>query len=146
LLCWIPQVQYQNRLPDSRLFLKELFPSAGAATLQTPQAAKWPSLQRAKGRNRSASAEPTRRSLRQAAIKTSVPVSQRATTRLIRELELAGPGEPISEGVRKQYTDLFQGPWQNLLLRCEWQPAWVMRRCPRLCRFSPWMSWLLRWR
>jgi hypothetical protein len=48
--------------------------------------------------------------LRQAAIKASVPVSQRATIRLIRELELAGPGEPISEGVRKQYTDLFQGP------------------------------------
>jgi hypothetical protein len=37
-------------------------------------------------------------------------VSQRATTSLIRELELAGPGELFSEAVHMQYSDMFQGP------------------------------------
>jgi hypothetical protein len=87
---------------DSLLFPQELFSSAGAATLQTPQAIQGTPLQRDKGRNRSVSTKPTCQSLRQATIKTSVPVSQGATTRLIRELELAGLGEPISEGVRAQ--------------------------------------------
>jgi hypothetical protein len=55
-------------------------------------------------------AEPSRRSLWQAAIKTVVLVSQRATNRLIRQLDLAGSSEPIGDAALQQYIDHFKGP------------------------------------
>jgi hypothetical protein len=39
-----------------------------------------------------------------------VPVSQRATTRLIKQLDLAGAGEAASAAAFKQYAAMFQGP------------------------------------
>jgi hypothetical protein len=54
---------------DSHLFIDNLFPRMATPTLKSP------ALQRATARNRPASAELTRRSLRQAATKSSIPVS-----------------------------------------------------------------------
>jgi hypothetical protein len=70
-----------------------------------------PAQRQAKIRNWSISVEPSHRSLKQEAIKSTVPVSQHATTtHLIRLLDLARPSEPSSEAAHKQYAALFQGP------------------------------------
>jgi hypothetical protein len=89
---------------DSRLFLYKMFPRVATPTLEAP------AKQRVQAQDRSISAEPTRRSRRQAALKSSVPVSKRASSRLMRELELVGPDERILEAASKQYEVLFQGP------------------------------------
>jgi hypothetical protein len=60
--------------------------------------------------SRSASAGPSRWSARQAALKTAVPASQHASTRLIRQLDLADPSAPVGEAEFKQLAELFQGP------------------------------------
>jgi hypothetical protein len=39
-----------------------------------------------------------------------IPVSQRATNRLIRQLDLMGLAEPIGEEALRRYASLFDGP------------------------------------
>jgi hypothetical protein len=55
------------------------------------------------------SVEPSRKSDRQAAKRSAVLVSQRATARLIHELELAGTGGKIGDEVVRKYSAMFQG-------------------------------------
>jgi hypothetical protein len=83
------------------LFLN-IFPSASASAL--------PTLARPRRRNciRSVSTEPSRRSVKQAALKSAVLVSQRATTCLVRQLDLADPGDQIAEEVFKRFADMFK--------------------------------------
>jgi hypothetical protein len=45
--------------------------------------------------------------------KSVVPVSQRATTRLIRQLDLVRKGENITKSTMKEYEALFKGPKTN---------------------------------
>jgi hypothetical protein len=40
----------------------------------------------------------------------AIPVSQRATRRLIRELDLLGPGDQFDEAAMKSFTKLFHSP------------------------------------
>jgi hypothetical protein len=65
-----------------------------------------------KGPSRSASAELSRKCLHQVAKWAAIPVAQRATVHLIRELDIAsfgGGGEVADEAVKK-YSAMFQGP------------------------------------
>jgi hypothetical protein len=89
---------------DSRIFVYNLFSRATTLAVNSPV------LPRASTRSRSTSAEPTRRSLRQAAAKSSIPVAQRTTSRLIRELDLVGPSKKVSDVAQENYATLFQGP------------------------------------
>jgi hypothetical protein len=96
-------VQTQS-VTDGRQLLNELFPAVPPPALATP------ACTRKEPRGRSISVEPTRRSLRQAACKSVVPVSQRATHRLIRQLNLTGPSECIGDEAVQKYTAMFNGP------------------------------------
>lgn len=49
------------------------------------------------GMSKTARKEPTRKSTRQQVLANSVPVSKRATQRLIKAFDLAGPSEPVGE-------------------------------------------------
>jgi hypothetical protein len=97
---WSPFIQRIK----ARLFLAEVFATAPSPTL--PALAQ----KRRKGGPRSASAEPSCRSARQAAIKSVVPVSQRASSRLIRQLDIAETGAPVGEVELRQLADLLHGP------------------------------------
>jgi hypothetical protein len=68
------------------------------------------SYQRCKANTHFASAEPSRRSSRQATNKTAILVSKRATSCLIQQLELVGPGDKIDSDAQKKFEELFQGP------------------------------------
>jgi hypothetical protein len=96
----VPDAQ-EDTAVDSRLFLDKMFPRVATPTLKAP------AKQRVQAQSRQ---NLTRRSQRQAALKSSVPVSKRASSRLMRELELVGPDERILEAASKQYEVLFQGP------------------------------------
>jgi hypothetical protein len=84
------------------LFLNNLFPSASASA--------FPTLARPRRRNciRSVSTEPSRRSVKEATLKSTILVSQRATTCLIRQLDLADLGDQIAEEVFKHFADMFK--------------------------------------
>jgi hypothetical protein len=56
------------------------------------------------------SVEPSCRSARQVTIKSTIPVYQRATTRLIRQLDLVDPGDHIGEEVFKRLANMFRAP------------------------------------
>jgi hypothetical protein len=68
-----------------------------------------PVQHRGKGLGKSASAEPSRKSVHQTAKRFAVSVSLRATARLIRELELAGTGGKIGDEAGRKYSTMFQG-------------------------------------
>jgi hypothetical protein len=85
---------FKSAEDESRLFIDNMFLSAGAPALCVP------APPRHKKASRLASAEP---------LKSVVPVSKRATTRLIRHLDLADPRSPIGEAKFKQLADLFRG-------------------------------------
>jgi hypothetical protein len=101
---WAPP---ESCLPPSVLFLDSLFPPAPTVALRAP------TPRPSRGCNRSALVEPSRRSLRQVTNKSVVPVSQRATTRLIRQLDLVRKGENITKSTMKEYAALFKGPKTN---------------------------------
>jgi hypothetical protein len=105
-LSWLWGSPTRSSLPHLQmtepcLFLN-IFPSASASAL--------PTLARPRRRNciRSVSTEPSRRSVKQAALKSAVLVSQRATTCLVRQLDLADPGDQIAEEVFKRFADMFK--------------------------------------
>lgn len=54
--------------------------------------------------------EATRKSTRQQALNNSVPVSRRATDRLIRAFDMVGPFEPIGEQALEAYIRSFDAP------------------------------------
>ncbi|KAG0531491.1 hypothetical protein BDA96_04G027600 [Sorghum bicolor] len=54
--------------------------------------------------------EATRKSTRQQALNNSVPVSRRATNRLIRAFDMVGPSEPIGEQALEAYIRSFDAP------------------------------------
>ncbi|OQU84272.1 hypothetical protein SORBI_3004G024350 [Sorghum bicolor] len=54
--------------------------------------------------------EATRKSTRQQALNNSVPVSRRATDRLIRAFDMVGPSEPIGEQALEAYIRSFDAP------------------------------------
>jgi hypothetical protein len=89
---------------DGHQFLNEMFP------VMPPHALASPMRARREPRGRSSSAVPTRRIVRQAAHKSVVPVSQRITHRLIRQLNLAGPSECIGDEAVQNYVAMFNGP------------------------------------
>jgi hypothetical protein len=72
-----------------------------------------------KGRTRADSsvAQATRRSTRQKAQACSVPVSKRATHRLIRAFEIAGPEEPIGDQAMESYISSFRTPMPDKAIR-----------------------------
>ncbi|KAE8798883.1 hypothetical protein D1007_25852 [Hordeum vulgare] len=57
-----------------------------------------------------ATSTPTRSSVRQAAIGSSVPVAQRASLRLVRELSLLGPRDKMTEDVARALLHRFDEP------------------------------------
>jgi hypothetical protein len=72
-----------------------------------------PQMSKAKGKTRPAKAatkEPTRRSTRQQVSANSVPVSKRATQRLIRAFDIAGPSEPVGEEAMEAYIRSYDAP------------------------------------
>jgi hypothetical protein len=95
--------QVHKEASDSCLFLAEVFLRAPSSALPVPP------QKRHKNCPRSVLAEPSRHSARQAAIKSVVLVSQRASTRLIRQLDLVGPSTPVGEAEIKQLAELFWG-------------------------------------
>jgi hypothetical protein len=98
----VPDAQ-EDTAVDSRLFLDKMFPRVATPTLKAP------AKQRVQAQSRQNLTRWSRRQ-RQAALKSSVPVSKCASYRLMRELELVGPDERILEAASKQYEVLFQGP------------------------------------
>jgi len=60
--------------------------------------------------SKTARKEATRKSTRQQALNNSVPVSKRATNRLIRAFDMAGPSEPIGEQALEAYISSFDAP------------------------------------
>ncbi|KAI4975864.1 hypothetical protein ZWY2020_049471 [Hordeum vulgare] len=60
-----------------------------------------------------AQATPTRHSARQAANTSTVPVAQRASLRLVKELGLLGPREKMTEDVAKALIRRFDEPLSN---------------------------------
>jgi hypothetical protein len=87
-----------NLAPGCHAFLDQLFPAAPSLVLESPV------RRRGKGPGRSVSVELSKKSDRQAATRS---ISQRATTRLIRELELAGTGGKIGDEVVRKYSAMF---------------------------------------
>ncbi|KAK3132053.1 hypothetical protein QOZ80_6AG0515120 [Eleusine coracana subsp. coracana] len=83
-------------------FLNKTFPPAPASQLPAPK--------RSAARVRSASAEPSRRSARQAKNKSIIPVAQRATHKPIRQLDPAGPYEEIGDAALKKYAEMNKAP------------------------------------
>jgi hypothetical protein len=75
-----PRSDGGDEFEDSCLFLASMFPAAPSSALPPPE------KQCRRGGIRSTFAEISRRSTRQAAKKMAIPVSQRATSRLIRQL------------------------------------------------------------
>jgi hypothetical protein len=72
-----------------------------------------PQMSKAKGKTRPAKAatkEPTRRSTRQQVSANSVPISKRATQRLIRAFDIAGPSEPVGEEAMEAYIRSYDAP------------------------------------
>jgi hypothetical protein len=92
---------------DPRALLDQMF----LPTLPAPAA---PSLslspKKVKRRNRSASVEPSRRSCRQAAKRSVILVTQRATHGLMWQLNLVQAGEPIGDVAMEKFAEMFQGP------------------------------------
>lgn len=91
----------RNKIVDS------IFVPCEQPLLEAPQVSK------AKGKvgtSKTANKEPTRRSTRQQVLTNSVPVSKRATHRLIKAFELAGPSEPIGEQALEEYIRSFDTP------------------------------------
>jgi hypothetical protein len=54
--------------------------------------------------------ETTRRSTRQQVMSNSVPVSKRATQRLIKAFEVVGPSEPVGEQALEAYIRSYDAP------------------------------------
>jgi hypothetical protein len=92
-----------NPAPGCRAFLDQLFPATPSPTLESP-VRRW-----GKGLGRSVSVEPFRKSDRQAAKRSMVPVSQCATACLIREFELVGTRGKIGDEALRKYSAMFQG-------------------------------------
>lgn len=72
-----------------------------------------PEQSRAKGKEaagKMARKEPTRKSSRQQALSSSIPVSKRATQRLIKAFELTSPAEPIGEQALEAYIRSYDAP------------------------------------
>lgn len=89
-------------IPEAVAGVTNIFPAPPAPALLPPPA-RHPTP-----RVCSVSAEPSRRSARQASIKTVVPVAQRATHRLILQLDLAGTEEPIGDEALKKFGATFR--------------------------------------
>jgi hypothetical protein len=94
----------ENESDDFRHFIGSVFSVVPTSALPPPD------KQRRKGGLWLTSAEPSHRSSKQAAKKTVVLVSQRATNCLIKELDLVGSGQPIAEAAKKKFSELFQEP------------------------------------
>ncbi|KAE8770316.1 hypothetical protein D1007_57959 [Hordeum vulgare] len=60
-----------------------------------------------------ATSTPTRSSARQAAMGSSVPVAQRASVRLVKELGLLGPRDKLTAEVAKALLQRFEEPLSN---------------------------------
>ncbi|KAE8794801.1 hypothetical protein D1007_30338 [Hordeum vulgare] len=91
-VCQLEIASDEGRMQDQR----GLFRSTDAPLLATPPARR-PS---APPRSRNVTT-PTRRSARQAANTSIVPVAQRASFRIVKELGLLGPRERMTEDVAK---------------------------------------------
>jgi hypothetical protein len=90
-----------DELVDSRMFLNSMFPPAPNSALPAPEKQSWRPVRicRAISQEHQASGK-----------KTILPVSQRATNQLIRQLQLTGPREQIGEAEKQSFAMLFQGP------------------------------------
>lgn len=91
---------------DSESFLNDMFTAPPPAAVPAPA----PRCPRQTPRARSSSAEPSRRSVRQSKKKFVIPVAQRATHRLIRQLDLAGVDEPIGDEAIHKYIAMYKYP------------------------------------
>lgn len=76
-----------------------------------------PTTARARVGRKNKAVEGRRRSSRQQAQACSVPVSKRATHRLIRAFEIVGPSEPIGEQAMEAYIRSFQTPMTDKAIK-----------------------------
>ncbi|KAK3138116.1 hypothetical protein QOZ80_5AG0364760 [Eleusine coracana subsp. coracana] len=94
---------------------KDAPPVAATMALRPAQPSRSP-----RPRVRSVSAEPSRRSIRQAKQKSVVPVPMRATHRLIRQLDLAGTDEAIGDEALKRYMAMYKSPLPRKAIATIW--------------------------
>jgi hypothetical protein len=87
--------------------VESIFVPCEQPLLEAPEASK----EKGKaGQGKTARKEPTRRSTRQQVMSNSVPVSKRATQRLIKAFEVVGPSEPVGEQTLEAYIRSYDAP------------------------------------